>query len=670
MSIQAATSAQEIVVPASLERKWQCFVDVLARASHFVAALVMRVTPCDIEVFVASQNPDNPYKPGQIEALDHDLYCERVMASRDAVYCRDALKDEPIWHNPDADKLGMVCYYGVPIMRPDGGVFGTICVLDKLEKDVGLETRELMNLMRDAIEADLAGILALSREAAAGVVGLREAEDRYAAVFEQAAVGIARIGLDGRWLEANDKMCAILGYTREELAHLQFQDVTFAADLPDSLANVERLRVGQIKTFSLEKRYVHKRGHHVWGRATVSLVRDRAEAPLYYIAVVEDITERKMLEREIEQAQKLESLGRLAGGIAHEFNNYLAAISGKLYLATHDVARAQHLVREAHKQCHDASEIIQGLLTYARTSAPERKTLALDEYIGELARSIGHMLPENIISSVEIAAGPMPAKINAIQIQQIILNLINNARDAVEGVAYPKIVVRLEALTSSPEFRARHPSVRAARLAKLDVIDNGKGFPMEDAGKIFDPFFTTKPVGKGTGLGLAIVASLVQQHGGVVEADSSLAEGARFTVFLPLVDKFDDPAPTIAPPQYGEMTGAMVLVVDDNVDVLDTTCELLEMFGYRTMKARNGVEALGQFESAAKIDCVLTDYGMPLMNGGELARRIFARNSLLPIVMMSGYGEQADSGLANVPVLHKPIHPKVLKEAIARALHR
>ncbi|MFV0369648.1 MAG: PAS domain S-box protein [Hyphomicrobiaceae bacterium] len=660
-------TADITAAPLSMQDKWQSVVDILASFSGFAAALIMRVNPPEIEVFASSRSQGNPYVAGKRANLDAGLCCETVMATRMPLHVPDARTD-PHWdQNPDL-ALGMNCYYGMPLLWPDGKPFGTICILNDAAKALSPEVRSLMGLFREIVENDLKTLCEPVIDAEQQDNEWHEARERYAAIFEQGAIGIARVGIDGTWLEVNDQLCRILGYSRPEIFHLTFQDITHADDLTADLIRVDQLLKGEIQTTSFEKRYIHKRGHVVWALLTVSLVRDRAGKPLYFIAFIEDITDKKVLQKEVEQAQKLEALGRLAGGIAHEFNNKLAAITGNLFMASRHKERADHFVQEAEGLCFQASELIRGLLTYARSERLEKKSLRFDALISKLSSNLKVVLAENVQLQIEVSDEPFLVLANPTQLQQIVLNLITNAKDAVEFTADPKVVLRLDAFDPGPEQRKLHPSMTARRFARLQITDNGEGIADNRLGLIFDPFYTTKPVGKGTGLGLALVTSLVEQHDGIVDVQSVIGAGTTFTIYLPLLDEQERPMLATGENPISQGNGQVILLVDDNQSVLEVTSEVLQTLGYKVVSALHGEDALAKYKSSGEIACVLTDVVMPRMGGVELWKRLAAYDEKTRVIFMTGYDSHAEIEGLNCPVLTKPIAVSELSRTLSAVL--
>ncbi|MDE2362979.1 MAG: PAS domain S-box protein [Hyphomicrobiales bacterium] len=654
-------------IPDDLVRKWQSIVDILARVSGFKAALIMRVDATEIEVFIRNDNTDNPFRLGARTPLNTDLFCERAIATRSLVHCADALKD-PVWINPIVTNFGFVCYYGLPLYWPDGNPFGTICILNANDTTVTREASELVHLFQNVVEGDLGELVRTTHELDESRIEQFDAESKYASIFHQLAIGLARIGLDGRMLEVNEKLCRIVGYTRNELMLKTFRQLTVEPDSSRDIEFLSRLLAGEIQSYSLEKCYRHKQGHQVWAQLTVSLVRTLDGEPDYLLSVVQDVTEKKTLQQSLERAQKLEAIGRLVGGIAHEFNNKLAIISGKLYLIRTNESRNDALIEQAESECYEAAKMIKGLLAYSRNEQTAKRPIALCAYLEEIITRLRPLIPVNIHLEIAIDGSPIIANVDPTQIQQIALNLVNNAIDAVENVRDPRVNVRLTTSDAIDEIRRTHPDTQATKIAKLEIEDNGVGIEAEALGKIFDPFYTTKPVNKGTGLGLAIVAGLVQQHEGVVEVESVRGIGTRFKVLLPLSDLVfpeRDQAP-VRERQIG--LGKTVLVVDDNAAVLETTCDILETLGYSVLKARDGEEALSIYGETEDVDCVLTDVVMPKIGGVDLCRQLRERDPDVKLIFMTGYNNEMQAALSQNARLSKPIEVDDLRKTLAAVI--
>jgi two-component system, cell cycle sensor histidine kinase and response regulator CckA len=350
-------------------------------------------------------------------------------------------------------------------------------------------------------------------------------DKRFRAIFDAAPVGIALADEQGRAIESNQALRDLLGYTVEELRARTYVDYTHPDDLPANLELSHQIVTGERASFQLEKRYLHRDSTPIWVRVNVARVQDATGNFEYAVVVVESIDERKLLEERLLQSQKLEAMGRLAGGVAHDFNNILTAITGysDLLLARPrlpDEARSE--VAEIKRAAQRAGALARQLLAFGRKQTLEPRVLALNEVVREIEAMLTRLIGEHIELRTTLADELGPVRVDPGQIEQVIVNLVLNARDAMpEGGT-------LTLATENVELDI--PCV------KLSVTDTGKGMDYQTAARIFEPFFTTKEAEKGTGLGLATVYGIVEQSGGHVDVWSRPGEGAVFTVVLPRAD--------------------------------------------------------------------------------------------------------------------------------------
>ena len=370
---------------------------------------------------------------------------------------------------------------------------------------------------------------------------LQENEERFRATFEQAAVGIAHVAPDGRWLRVNQKLCDIVGYSREELLQKTFQDITYPEDLDASMEYVRQVLAGEIPTYSMEKRYIRKDGSLVWINLTVSIVRNASGDPAYFIAVIEDITKRKQAEEEKQklqgqllQAQKMESVGRLAGGVAHDFNNMLGVILGHSELALRQVDPAQPLhdnLEEIRKAGQRAADLTRQLLAFARKQTVSPKVLDLNDTVANMLSMLRRLIGEDIDLAWLPGAELWPVKMDPSQVDQILANLCVNARDACAGVG--KVTIETGNIAFDEAYCTIHTGFIPGEYVQLAVSDSGCGMEKEVLENLFEPFFTTKGIGQGTGLGLSTVYGIVKQNMGFINVYSEPGEGTTFKIYLP-----------------------------------------------------------------------------------------------------------------------------------------
>jgi PAS domain S-box-containing protein len=349
--------------------------------------------------------------------------------------------------------------------------------------------------------------------------------------------------------------------------------------------------------------------------------------------------EHHRLENELIQAQKLESIGRLAGGVAHDFNNMLGVIMGQAEVAMMmpDSKAFDPFLTEIRKAAQRSGELTRQLLAFARKQTITPKVLDLNETIQGMLKMLGRLIGEDITLAWMRREGLWRIRMDPSQIDQILANLAVNARDAISGVG--RVTIELENRTVAKDFLREHPAAVEGDFLVLTMRDSGCGMDPETLNKIFEPFFTTKGSGKGTGLGLATVFGIVKQNDGFILVHSAVGEGTEFRIFLPRFTGEGAEAPDAqAPPPVPAGHGETILLVEDDPAVLAATRILLVQLGYAVVPARGPQEALVYAESyQGAFQLLLTDVVMPDMNGRELSERITALRPGLPVLFMSGY---------------------------------
>lgn len=510
---------------------------------------------------------------------------------------------------------------------------------------------------------------------------LAEAEEILRSAFDSSPIGMALVSPDGRYLSGNAALCRILGYSIEELLTKTFQDVTHPDDLEVDLAALRQVLAGEIDTYEMEKRYVHKEGNLVWARLNLSLARDRHGQPLFFISQIQDITKRKKAEREeaelrdqLMQAQKMETVGRLAGGVAHDFNNMLGVIIGYSELAIADTEpenpRRDDL-KEILKAAQRARGITKQLLAFARRQTIAPQVLDLNVAVEDILKMLRRLIGENIALAWTPAAELWPVKLDPAQVDQLLTNLCVNARDAIPDVGH--ITVETKNIVFDEAYCATHAGFVPGEFVMLAVSDDGHGMDREIRDQIFEPFFSTKPLGKGTGLGLSTVYGIVKQNGGFINVYSEPEEGTTFGLYMPrhvgeTVKLWKQRTADIP---YGQ--GETILVVEDDGLLLKLTRKMLEGLGYAVLTAGRPSDAMQLVEErAGRIHLLITDVVMPEMNGKELAERLHGSYPAIKCLFMSGYTANviAHHGIleAGVHFIEKPASRKDLADKIREVL--
>jgi len=470
---------------------------------------------------------------------------------------------------------------------------------------------------------------------------LRRSEARSRSLILSAAFGICRCTLGGRFLDVNPALINMLGHgSVEDLLKLDARREVFVnpQDL-DRLAEDYR-RTGSLN--GVELQWKRKDGRVIIVRLSgcAATISDEPEEVLELIA--EDITDRRQLEEQLRQAQKMDAVGRLAGGVAHDFNNLLMVINGytEVLLEQLEQGSAMHHKVQSIQQAADrAATLTRQLLAFSRKQLLELKVVDVNIVIGDMERLLRPLIGENIELVTRLSPETGHTRADAGQLEQVIMNLVVNAKDAMpEG---GKLTVESSDVTVRHSFR-EHRFIQPGRYAVISVTDTGHGMDKETQSRIFEPFFTTKEKGKGTGLGLSTVYGIVKQSSGYVFAQSELGAGTTFYVYLPRVE---DSAEELSPAQsqQSEAGGCeTVLLVEDEESVRELVRLTLAARGYKVLEAENGECGLRVSESFKEnIDILITDVVMPGIGGRELAKKLLALRPGISVLYLSGYTEDA-----------------------------
>src|ERR1041384_3837568 len=641
------------------------------------------------------------------------------------------------------------------------------------------------------------GIVEDTTERKRAELALRESEERFRMMYDHAAVGIARVSLDGKWLTVNQRLCAILGYTQEELLVRNFYEMTHEEDVDKSFARRQMLLAGERESYTQDKRYIRKDSSLVWVRGTVSLVRDSSGNPEYFLSVIEDISERKQaeqalvrlataveqaaenilitdtngiiqyvnpaferttgyasgevigqsprmlksgkqdeafyyelwetireghvwtghltnrkkdgslyeeeatispvrdaygsvvnfvavkrdvskevgLEKQLMQAQKMEAIGTLAGGIAHDFNNLLTVIIGYSQFALARLAKDAPLyseIKEIEVAGMRAAALTSQLLAFSRRQVTQPIILDLNVVVTDLKKMLQRLIGENLeltaVLDLELGSG----KADPGQLQQVIMNLVVNARDAMPDGG--KLTIETRNIEFTSDYASRHIEVIPGAYVMIAISDTGCGMDEETRSHIFEPFFTTKEFGKGTGLGLSTVYGIVKQSGGFIWVYSEPARGTNFKIYLPRMrenapdDSVDLQRATL---RGGSET---LLLVEDETSVRDLAARALREYGYTVLESSNGGMALQMLDDGARdeIQLLVTDVVMPVMGGCELAEHLAVSRPDLPVLYLSGYTDKAivHHGVLNEGTLflQKPFTAEALVQKVRDVL--
>jgi PAS domain S-box-containing protein len=506
---------------------------------------------------------------------------------------------------------------------------------------------------------------------------LQKSEAKFRTIFERVATGIGLVDIRGRLIESNSALQGILGYSGEELRNRVFNEFTHPDDAAEDMNLFKELLAGKRDYYQREKRFLRKDGEVVWSLQNVSLVRGSEGQSQFTICMVEDITEHKRLENHFLQSQKMETVGRLAGGIAHDFNNILTVIKGYSQLLLNELSEDHPLrdnVEEIRKSTERAENLTRQLLAFSRRQVMEMKVIDLNDLLKNLEKMLCRVIGEDIELTTLLAEDLGRVKFDPGQIEQVILNLAVNARDAMPSGG--KLTLETADVELDEAYARSHISVVPGQYVLLSVSDTGGGMPPEVKDRIFEPFFTTKGKGKGTGLGLSTVYGIVKQSGGNIWVYSEPGKGTTFKIYLPRVEEEVDALPRRDEPSDLPKGNETILLVEDDSSVRDLAVRFLRGQGYTILEATNGNEAIriARKSKKEKVHLLLTDMVMPQMGGKELVERFRSIHPEIKVLFISGYTDFAIThhGLSepNTALLQKPFSLTSLAKKVREVLDK
>ncbi|HYK06343.1 MAG TPA: PAS domain S-box protein [Gaiellaceae bacterium] len=519
--------------------------------------------------------------------------------------------------------------------------------------------------------------LVLAHRSLSTLALLRESEERFRTMFAAAPTAIMLFDRSGTILAANRSAEALFGYSEQELigefpTALRHPDDVEAGD--ETFGELVR---GERDSYRREASFVTKSGSTVVAHLATALVRDADGKPGYLIGMAEDVTEQRQLEEQLRQSQKLEAIGRLAGGVAHDFNNMLTAIGGYTTLALEHAQSGSALhddLEEIRKATDRAAMLTRQLLAFSRKQVLMPELLNLNDVLLELESMLRPLIGEDVGLTTQLDPALGPIEADPGQLHQVVMNLVVNARDAMpDGGA-----ITIE--TANFDVGENDDAIEPGRYVTVTVRDTGEGIDEPTLRQIFEPFFTTKEAGKGTGLGLATVYGIVKQSGGYVAVDSELGVGSAFTIYLRRADGVVRPAvePELEPIATRALAPAAspatsVLVVEDEEVIRGLVEQVLRGEGYEVLLAADGAEAL-ELAGCNRVDVLLTDLTMPGIGGHDLADRLRAAAPELKVMFMSGFAEGNDFSTSALPpataFLEKPFTFSMLSERMRELVAR
>jgi PAS domain S-box-containing protein len=496
---------------------------------------------------------------------------------------------------------------------------------------------------------------------------LRAAEERYRSIIQNAVYGIYLSSPEGKFIEVNPALVRMLGYdSAQELMAVDIvNDIYVDKDERARLVNHHR---DSKSLDGIEVRWKRKDGRVIDVRLSGAFLRDESGQNKGVEVIVEDITERKLLEEQLRQSQKMEAIGRLAGGVAHDFNNLLTAINGYAEVVLMQLTQNNLLykdIEEIRKAGQRAASLTNQLLAFSRRQIIQPRVLNINSVINDSLKMLRRLIGEDIELLTSLSPEAKRIKADPGQIEQVIMNLAINARDAMPQGG--RLTIETRNVYLDEGFARKHSGARLGRYVMLAISDTGCGMNQETRLRVFEPFFTTKDVGKGTGLGLSTVYGIVKQSGGHIQVESQVGAGAVFRIYLPMVDQ-EAEEQSSKPAASSNLTGSeTILIVEDEESVRKLARIILTVQGYTVIEAASGPEAL-EMVRKSPVDLLITDVVMPQMSGRELAERFSREHPTMKVLYISGYLDEVmghhgviDTGL---PLLTKPFSPEALTEKV------
>jgi len=564
-------------------------------------------------------------------------------------------------------------------------------LLERLTRGEKIEHHETTRVRKDGQKIIVSLTLSPIHDASGKIVGasaisrditerrrveqdLLRSEARFASLVQDAPYGIYRVTLDGRFLQVNPALVRMLGYQSEAelLARNIETDVYAKAKFRKQMVD-EHWRDKDFR--DVEAHWKRKNGEKIIVRLSGRPVQRAAGELAYFEVFAEDITERRSLERQLMQSQKMDAIGRLAGGVAHDFNNLLGVILGQTELLQAELGSNPSVHRRAEAIEHSASraaELTKQLLAFSRQQFIEPRVVDTNAIVREVEKLLRRLIGEDVEFALRLQPNAGNIKVDPSQLEQILMNLAVNARDAMPDGG--KLILETAYVELDEAYARQHFGAQAGDFVMLVVSDTGTGMDSQTLARIFEPFFTTKTDGRGTGLGLSTVYGIVKQNNGYIMPYSEIGHGTTFRIYFPRVR--ETPEVRSQKPNQAEFAkgNETILIVEDEAPLRELALELLEANGYKVIEAERGEKAIHLVKhSQTPIDLLLTDVVMPGIGGRQLAKQLLELRPGLHVLYMSGYTDDVISNRgvlpANTLLLPKPFTRAILLRRVREALN-